>query len=430
MKNTEKEVDEKSKNSNQNEVSMKNKIKEIKEILKNKALWGFVSIVMVLICVILLLISEAQFPNGVMSSGIVAIISAVLGVILTVAVTTILLGKQSELQKDIANKQSELQKDLIEKKTEQEEEKEKQVKVFEKKQKIYHDFLEKLKDIIQDGEIHIGKKNKDGSLDSSVDDLKDLIFQLAYLQLHASKDAVNEVLKKVSALIQHLNDFNSTREVDKQKELSEFYSSFSNEIFGIVAILRKDLYPDKKDCNQISKEKMNEILRECSLFVETEDFDRYELQNYFWDELQKQLKRKGYEFKMKDFKHDISEYYARARNRHYCYGIEITLHVDDKTVRFAIEVENSYYYGFPKPEKEDTKLEQIIQEGLTGFKHNKYWYAWKYSDHYDLDFWKLNSEEFNRLKKPRKQEQLMIDITDEIDGHIQEFIKIAKQNNY
>ena len=42
--------------------------------------------------------------------------------------------------------------------TTQEEVKERQVKIFEKKQEVYHNFLEELKRIIQDGEITISKK--------------------------------------------------------------------------------------------------------------------------------------------------------------------------------------------------------------------------------------------------------------------------------
>jgi hypothetical protein len=317
---------------------------------------------------------------------------------------------------------------LLRGQTEGDEKREKSVKVFEKKQEVYHNFLEKLKEIIQDGEINIGTKNEDGSVNNSVDELKDLIFQFAYLQLHTSEETINGVLERVSKLIQHLNDFNSTQEADKQKELSEFYSSLSNEIFGITAILKKDLY--NTDCKPIQKEKMNEILRECDLFVQTNDFDKYELQNYFLDELQKQLKQKGYEIKQKDFRQDVNEYYARARNRHRYYGIEFPINVNDKNIRFKIEMDNSYFYGFPKPEykKECPEVVRTIQQVSSGFKESDWWCGWKYSDRYDLDFWNLHSKEFERLKHPRKREQLISDIAGEIDLYIKNFIQIAQRN--
>ncbi|MDR1879663.1 MAG: hypothetical protein LBQ78_01850, partial [Tannerellaceae bacterium] len=108
---------------------------------KNKVLLLTVAIVVVLVCIILFLISVRQFPNGLMSTGMTAIISAVLGVLLTVSVTQILLGQQSKT----------------------EEEKDKNIKVFEKKQEIYHQFLEKFKEIIQDGEIKIAEVKEDGT---------------------------------------------------------------------------------------------------------------------------------------------------------------------------------------------------------------------------------------------------------------------------
>jgi len=319
---------------------------------------------------------------------------------------------------------------LLRGQTEGDEKREKSVKVFEKKQEVYYNFLERLREIIQDGEIHIGTKNKDGSVNNSVDELKDLIFQFGYLQLHTSEETINGVVEKVSKLIQHLNDFNSTKEADKQKELSEFYSSFSNEIFGIIALLKKDLYNDN-DYKPISKDKMNEIFRECDLFVETNDFDKYELQNYFFDELQKQLIQKGYDIKQKDFKQDVNEYYARARNRHRYYGITFPINVNEKTVRFKIEMDNSYFYGFPKPEfkKEYPKLVEIIQQVSSSFKESGWWFGWKFSERYDLDFWNLHSSEFERLKHPRKREQLLADIAEEIDMYIKKFIQKAEQNN-
>jgi hypothetical protein len=309
------------------------------------------------------------------------------------------------------------------------EKREKSIKVFEKKQEIYHDFLAKLKEIIQDGEIHIGTKNKDGSINHSVDDLKDLIFQLAYLQLHTSENAINEILDKISILIQKLNDFNSTQEADKQQKMAEFYSSLSNEIFEIVAILKKDLY--NKDCSPITKDKMIAILRECGLFVET-DLNRYEMQNYFWEELQKQLMQKGYKFEQRDFKQDVNEYYARARNRRRYYGIDFSFTVNGKKIDFKIELDNHYIYGFRNLDrnKKYPELEQIIQKVSSKFKCRDWWYGEKSSDRYDLDFWKLNSKEFERLNNTRQREQLIADIAKEIDDYIKKFIKIAEQNNF
>jgi hypothetical protein len=123
---------------------------------ENAAYWIGAIIVMFLICFFLLYF--AQIPTALTSSGIVSIISTIMGMLLTVFVTSILLKQQSETEG----------------------EKDKNLKVFEKQQEVYHQFLEKLKTIIQDGEIRIASKKEDGSIDTTIDDLKDLIFQLAF----------------------------------------------------------------------------------------------------------------------------------------------------------------------------------------------------------------------------------------------------------
>jgi hypothetical protein len=317
--------------------------------------------------------------------------------------------------------------------TSQEENKERQVKVFEKKQEVYYNFLGRLKEIIQDGEIHIGTINKDGSVNNSVDELKDLIFQFAYLQLHASEETINGVLDGVANMIQCLNDFNSKDETDKQKKLPEFYSLLSNELFGIIAILKKDLYDPKKDYKPIPEEKMNEILCKCNLSIETTNFGEHELQNYFWDELQKQLIEKGYKIEQKDFRQDVNKYYARERNRHRWFGIEFPAFTkqDSEIIKFRVEIDNNYFYGFykPKPKQEDAELVKIIKQVSSSFKENDYWYGKKSSDRFDLNFWNLRPQEFEQLKHLSNRKKLLKGIADEIDMYIKEFKRKALQNN-
>jgi hypothetical protein len=271
----------------------------------NAPYWLGAIIVLFVICFALLYVAEAQVPTIFTNNGIVAIISAIIGVLLTVFVTSILLKQQSET----------------------EQEKDKSLIVFEKRQEIYHAFLENLKSIIQGGEIRIGVKQSDGTIDRNIDDLKDLVFQLCYLQMHTSKETIDKVLDKLADIIGYLNDYYySTEEKDKQKKMPEFYSSLSNALFEIVSILKKDLYgKDEKDNGWIGEDKMNSILTGCDLFVET-NLDRYGLQKYFLEELRKQLVAKGYKINTEhDFTEDIKKYYARARNRHRYYGLNFEI---------------------------------------------------------------------------------------------------------
>ncbi len=316
--------------------------------------------------------------------------------------------------------------------TTQAEIKERQVKVFEKKQEVYHSFLEELKKIIQDGEIKIIRKDKDANLDKSIDELKDLIFQLSYLQMHTSEKTINGVLESVAKIIQLMNDFNSTPEAEKQKELPNYYSSLSESLFNVVKILKEDLYGI--DSKTIEKEKMNSILKECDLFVETEAFDKYEIQKYFWGELQKQFKSKGYDITHNDLAQDVNEYYARARNRHRYYGFGFNVYTSSNTgrkVQFYIELENSYYYGFRFEDKpaNDENIISIVSQISTSFSSNGSWAGWKWSDRFNLDFWNLNSAGFESLKNPRKREAYIKGIFEEMDMYIKKFQVMAKERN-
>lgn len=333
---------------------------------------------------------------------------ALIGVVITAIITVFLLKGQ----------------------TENEEHRERSIKVFEKKQDIYHDFLEKLKEIIQDGEITIGAKGQKGNKDQNIDELKDLIFQLGYIQMHTSESNTNLIFERIAKIIQLMNDFSSEGQ-DKQKKIPNYYASLSEELFGVVAILKNDLYGI--ETTTISKDKIIDLLRECELFIDSDEFNRYDLQNYFWNELQVQLKNKGYKIEFKDFTSDVNEYYARARNRHKSFGFDFEIYrikSTDKPIHLSIQLENDYYYGFVRPEADHdfTELTECIKKVSTSFKPTTYWYGYKYSDRYNLDFWNLHSPEFERLKNPRKKEQLVKDIVDEMDMYIKKFIEIANNS--
>ncbi|MEI6766896.1 MAG: hypothetical protein WCM76_14800, partial [Bacteroidota bacterium] len=90
-----------------------------------------------------------------------ALASGAIGAILTIAVTMLLLNKQSET----------------------EESKEKNSKIFEKKLDVYHEFIRSLETIIQDRKITIGE-------DGEKDELASLLFQLAQVRMHG-KNALN-----------------------------------------------------------------------------------------------------------------------------------------------------------------------------------------------------------------------------------------------
>lgn len=334
---------------------------------------------------------------------------ALIGVVITAIITVLLLNGQTANQ----------------------EQKERSIKVFEKKQDVYHEFLDNLKEIIKDGEITISAQGKNADLSSNVDELKDLLFQLGYIQMHTSEENTNKVFERVSKIIQLMNDFSSDGN-DKQKILPKYYASLSEQLFGIISILKSDLYGI--ETNTIHKDKIEDLLRECDLFIDTDEFNKYDIQKYFLDELQNQLISKGYKIEKKDFTQDITQFYAKARGRHRWYGFSFEIYSypnSAEKVFFEIGIENNYYFGFRnKTDNPDFKIElkEQLQRSLLGFTFNNNW-IFTHSKKYVLDFWKLNSQEFERLKNPRKREQLIKDIADEMDMHIQKFIQTAQQNN-
>jgi hypothetical protein len=88
---------------------------------------------LILICFLLLLIPESQMPTVLQCSALVAIISAFLGVVMTVAVTAILLDKQAATQKELLDKQSET-----------ESKKDKDMKIHEQKVHAFSAFTSKM----------------------------------------------------------------------------------------------------------------------------------------------------------------------------------------------------------------------------------------------------------------------------------------------
>lgn len=323
---------------------------------------------------------------------------------------------------------------LLQGQTATEEARDKNIKVFEKKQDIYHEFLEKLKAIIQDGEVTIAAQGKQPGMDKNIDELKDLIFQLGYIQMHSSHTNTSLIFKRVAKVIEIMNDFAS--EANKQKEgtLTNYYATLSEEVFGIISILKTDLYGSQIEV--MRKEDVQPILEQCGLYIENTEFNRSDVQNYFWDELQNQLLSKGYVFDKTDFSEHVKKYYARPRHRWFSFSFPIYIaKSNQQVITFIVEIENGYYYGFLRPEANHQfpELMDCIEKIATPppfDRSSQWWYAYKNPNPpHGLDFWKLDSPGFQRLKDGRKRQQLIRDIAEEMHGYIQKFIKVAEESN-
>ncbi|MDR1198172.1 MAG: hypothetical protein LBK94_04060 [Prevotellaceae bacterium] len=380
---------------------------------KNKALWLSMGAVIVLVWGAVFVIT------GMRSSGFFMVtVGAVWGALLTVVVY-LFLDKRFKLRHESSDRQSG-----------QDEKREKQAKIFEKKQETYHAFLEKLRKIIQNGEIKVGVKTEDKNSGKMIDELRDFIFQLGYLQLYASEATIDGVSDGITSMIQILNDVHSG-EKNRPVDLPNFYASLSRELFKIIAVLKADLHG--KDTATITKDKMNDIFRECDLALDDKDFDSNEVQQYFWKELMEQLRLKDYIIEEKDFTRDVCDFYAAsARNRHRGYGF--TFDTGYKTIPFRVEMGNEYFYGFPRKEEgtaevSNSQMKQWIHQTSKEFTSNSQWLGYRvpYYRH-RLDFWKLNSVGFDSLKDLRKRQRYVKEIAQEIDSCIKEFIENAKNS--
>lgn len=320
---------------------------------------------------------------------------------------------------------------LLQGQTATEEERDKNLTVFEKKQEVYHNFLEKLKDIVEDGKVQIAL-NKDPV--DTIDELKDLLFQLSYIQMHSTEETTQAIFERVTNLIKKMNEFMSAGE-EKQKMVASYYASFAEELFSIVAILKNDLY--KTSSNPIAKESVKTLLDECDLFIEGEKLDKYEMQNYFWNEMQDQLLTQGFEFDKKDFSQDITQYYARSRTAHRSYGIEIPVYTtkEGENITFKLEVYHSLYYGFRRPQetRENTALDEQIIEltklASPAFKESPWWFGWKNPDKYHLNFYSLEGNDFDYFKHPQRRARMVKEYAAEITGYIDQFKQLAEEKN-
>ena len=368
-------------------------------------------IIGITICSIVFIIAAVSFHVFEFDMLPSQFFGALIGVVITAIITVLLLKGQTDNAEKL----------------------EKNVKIFEHKQEVYHAFIDKLREILKDGEI---------TINSTTDELKELIFQLGYMQMHASEETMDEVLNHLAIMMRQNAEFNALKDTDKQHEIANFYADFSNELFCTIAAIKKDLYGE--DCRPIAQNRMSSILQQCGLFVETGEIDKYELQYYFWDRVQKGLKEKGYDFEYKDFKADVNEYYAhKGKNRQMHYGFDVPVYTtkDNLRVIFRVEIENNIYYGFRhfgcvesskvENKEKDNELCNLVTQTSSSFDTtSQWWVAWKYTDRNKLEFWSLESEGIEKMQNPRSRELCMRELVDEMDMYIKKFIALSEEQEF
>ena len=320
---------------------------------------------------------------------------------------------------------------LLQGQTANEEEREKSVKVFEKKQEVFHHFLEKLQTIIQDGKISIGQQMVDGEINKSVDELKDLIFQLAYLQMLSNSKIINSIIEKTAELIQKISNFEVLGGQDKQKELSNYYTSLSEIIFEIVSLLKKDLYNlDTED--KIDFKKMELLLSKCNLSLSAEKYSQIEIQLMFWEDLQNYFIEKGFDIKKKDLYFDVNKFYETKTTNYPIVEFPIYSSIKtNKNINFYISIEKKYFFGFRwniEP-KTDEELKNLVEKNFKQIYHND-WGVHGYSKNYTLDFRCFAEDEYKFIHDTIKRKKYFKSIFDEMNLYVEVLQENAKSNYF
>ncbi|MBR5814396.1 MAG: hypothetical protein IKY37_08090 [Bacteroidaceae bacterium] len=229
------------------------------KLYKSVLIWGVIFICVVLMSLLIVFIDKFSVPSTNISDGIVAIVSAFVGVVITVAVTGVLLNTQSETEYL----------------------REKNVKQFEKKQETYHDFLEQLGNIITD----LTKRSLAGDVAQSYENiasLENLIFQFGYLRIHMPDDTFIKVMAYTSEIfdVYRKQKFraNYNKDIVEQKKsrsdqvnqgLYKLTQVIAKKLFAIAAILNSDMYGEKAN-DKINPQIENitiQLLKNCGLGV-------------------------------------------------------------------------------------------------------------------------------------------------------------------
>ena len=206
--------------------------------MKNK---GLGNIILIVVFALVFLVTSVLFKVFGVTDIWSQLTGTLLGTIITAIVTLALLRVQTD--KEIGH--------------------DRDVGIFEKKQEVYHNFIEALESITQDGKVNV--PSVEGHDKTAQDELQHLIYQLGFVQMLAASDTAEKITKLVGDLLSSLSLMNST---DLHK--NEAYAHLAKNVFDIVSLLRKDLFSTKskpkEEFNPVSKEKFNAAIRASGAF--------------------------------------------------------------------------------------------------------------------------------------------------------------------
>lgn len=203
--------------------------------MKKSITWIILSVCVILLCLLVVFMGKLSFPSNDISDGIVTILSAFIGILITMSITYILLNDQSQAESL----------------------KERNVKKFEKKQETYHAFLKELGQIIKNLTLR-NLYGNDNTAYENINSLQELINQFSYLRIHMNDKKFLDVMNKTTEIIsvykkqdlfEKYKQGNKSNYNTVNQGLYDLSLSIATNLFEIAKILNEDMYSEVESNN-------------------------------------------------------------------------------------------------------------------------------------------------------------------------------------
>lgn len=240
-------------------------------MIKNIVSWGVILLFVILLSLVIIFIDKYSLPSTNVSDGLVAVISAFVGILVTMTVTAILLNKQSEVESS----------------------KERNVIQFTKKQETYYTFLQQLESII----TSLTERNMKGNDKTSYENivtLEHLLFQFGYMRIHMNDQMFEQIIDYVAEIFKTYRSINLYNLYQKEIVIDKKYSSemINNQLYALMQIVSKNLfiisgilnndmygYNNNPVPNKGIESKMQQLLNNCGLKEKPNTEEQCNIQN-------------------------------------------------------------------------------------------------------------------------------------------------------
>lgn len=230
--------------------------------MKKDKIGVIICCIAIILAVLIIFVDKFDLPSEDISEGLIAIISAFIGILITIAATGILIDSQSRVE-------SRKEKDMMQ---------------FSKKQDIYHDFLNQLEHSVM---ILLSRciNGNDSKKFENIDTLGTIIFEFGNLRMHMPETIFISVINEVSEIfkiyreaslkqvyrieIERLAREKKTKSIELNTRLYRLFESLALHLLEISKILHNDLYGiDGEDATPTLPEintYISKFLNQCGL---------------------------------------------------------------------------------------------------------------------------------------------------------------------